>query len=347
MQKSILRWVCCSLVVSVAALAHADDTRAAEGSWVGKRVIRKAPDDLELRIVDKKGNWQVVGKMEDATVTVQKEDGAWVKVRSGGVEGWIAKADVMLIEDGIKFFTDWIRANPDDAWGYGMRAIVWEEKDELDLALKDYNEAIRLAPDSSNDWNNRGFIWMAKEDYEKAIRDFNQAIRLDPENYMPVINRGRAWNAKKEYDKAIEDFDKSLRLERNNSWAYANRGVSWTGKKEYAKAQADFAEALRLEPQSPFTLRQAAWFWATCPDEKYRDAKKALQAAKKACEACDSKYFDCVECLAAAYAEAGDFEQAVKHQKKAKEMPGIGKTAMVELNERLRLYQSGKPVRQE
>jgi serine/threonine-protein kinase len=48
--------------------------------------------------------------------------------------------------------------------------------------------------------------------------------------------------------------------------------------------------------------------------------------------------------LAAAYAEAGDFEDAIKYQKRAMEMAGA-KNRRAELEKRLELYRNNKPFR--
>jgi len=56
---------------------------------------------LDLRIVDDNDQWQVVGKMKDAVVPVERDDGHWIKVRSGNLAGWIDKNDAVLLENAI------------------------------------------------------------------------------------------------------------------------------------------------------------------------------------------------------------------------------------------------------
>ena len=53
---------------------------------------------------------------------------------------------------------------------------------------------------------------------------------------------------------------------------------------------------------------------ATCPEDRIRDGKRAVELAKRACELSSRQVATCVETLAAAYAEAGDFEAACDTQ---------------------------------
>src|SRR5262249_49421907 len=63
--------------------------------------------------------------------------------------------------------------------------------------------------------------------------------------------------------------------------------------------------------------RFLAQLLATCPDDKVRDGKRAVQYATTACELTDWKVPSCLETLAAAYAEAGQFEEAIRYQTRA------------------------------
>jgi tetratricopeptide (TPR) repeat protein len=206
-------------------------------------------------------------------------------------------------------------------------------------------------PKDASAYINRGLAWMDKKEYDKAIADYNEAIRLKPKDAFAYINRGNAWGQKKEYGKAITDYDEAIRLNPKDAWAYINRGNAWSNKKEYGKAIADYNQAIRLE-RFFLAYRNRAWLEATCPDARFRDGKKAVDDATKACDLAMEawgtdgwKNAICLEALAAAYAEAGDFHAAVKWQTTAIEL--VDAKTKAHLQSRLKLYRDHKPYRQE
>ena len=80
---------------------------------------------------------------------------------------------------------------------------------------------------------------------------------------------------------------------------------------------ADYNNALTFDPKNVAAYDNLAWLQATCPDEKYRDGKRAIETRTKAYQLDGGQALAMFGTLAAAYAENGDFEKAKEWGKKA------------------------------
>jgi len=207
-------------LVSAASFATQGD------SWVGKKIMTKR-DGIEFGNIDPKGGLVNVKQITDMVLVVLAEKDGMLKVQQRGVEGWLMKANAVLLENAVAFFTAEIKTNPNDAAAYNGRAEAWRATGKPEEALKDLNEAIRLTPNDARAWYNRGNIYKDTRENDKAIHDYNEAIRLDPKLFPAYLNRGVAYSNKKDFIKAISDYDEAIRLDPKYSKAYNNRGFSY------------------------------------------------------------------------------------------------------------------------
>ena len=148
---------------------------------------------------------------------------------------------------------------------------------------------------------------------------------------------------KRKYEQAVADPWKAV--EPDGPMPEPIRGLSvehWLAVRDYSRALAGYDELARTYPDYVEAHATSAWIRATCPDARYRDGKLAVASATRACELTNGKDTGALAILAAAWAEAGDFAQAVKWQQKV-----VAMTQGAELyQEQLELYAAGKAYRQ-
>jgi tetratricopeptide (TPR) repeat protein len=198
----------------------------------------------------------------------------------------------------------------------------------------------------------RGFAYSNIGEREKAARDYDEAIRFDPGFATAYYNRGINDRDLNQLDKAIADFSEAIRLNPRFVQAYVNRGAAYLRQDKTAKAISDYDMAVagfdQLElPLGHDVLNSIAWMRATSPIRSIRNGKAAVAEATKACELTQWKNAAYVDTLAAAHAEASDFDQAIKYQTQVLGFDNVRADFRPGMEQRLKLYQRHKPYREE
>jgi HEAT repeat protein len=132
--------------------------------------------------------------------------------------------------------------------------------------------------------------------------------------------------------------DANVGVQANAAAALRRVDFDWAAK--------DLEDAATKNPKDAQALNDLAWFLATCPEAKFRDGKKAVENAKKACEMSGFKNEYYLDTLAAAHAENKSFDEAVRWQTKVVEAL-VGPEELGPAKSRLKLYQQAKPYRDE
>ncbi|MHC5540255.1 tetratricopeptide repeat protein [Singulisphaera rosea] len=153
------------------------------------------------------------------------------------------------------------------------------------------------------------------------------------------------------YDQALQQYDRALELRPDESTFRNSRGFTWHMKGIQDndrpacedRALADYAEAIRLAPNRASAINNRAWLYATSKVDRCRNGKLAVEEATKACELTGWNNPGYVDTLSCAYAEIGDFEQAIRWQRKALEDPTYRQDEGDNANVKLTLYGDKKP----
>eukprot|EP00913_Durusdinium_trenchii_P023312 g21890.t1 len=236
---------------------------------------------------------------------------------------------------------------------------AFQQSIEIQKSLARENPTVMDIQDKlAQSHNNLGFLYARTGKIPKAVTSIQQAIKIretlaekDPTDTryntqlsVSYINLGRVHTDAGKTDEALACFNRGVELNPKEGFGYFFRAKTQRLRHQFQAAQRDYEAAIRHAPNNALFLNAMAWMLATCPDQNIRDGQRAIELARKACQLSRWRKGSYVGTLAAAYAEAGDFKQAVHWQKKSHEM--YSPEMKMQWGFLLELYISGKPYRE-
>lgn len=218
------------------------------------------------------------------------------------------------------------------------------------FTLRDPQEVQTLKPVSREKGTGKTARKIAFEHYDanrfqEALAAFNEAIREEPKAANLYLARSHCHNALSNPKSGIADCSIALEYTPRDALAYRTRADLYRRTKQYAEAIADWERAIEFQPKNISGFNGAAWLLATCPDSVVRDPQKAIEYATTACELSEWKDPMILDTLAAAHAENGDFQAAIKWQKHAIKL--LTNQDKAEYDKHLASFEAGRPVREE
>jgi tetratricopeptide (TPR) repeat protein len=254
-------------------------------------------------------------------------------------------------EEAIKSFDRSGELMPEAALPFQHRGELYRQKGDMTKALEQVNKALEIAPDSVPTLILRSGIYYELKETDKSLADVEKAIELQPTLVQPHMMKVEILAATNQLDKAISHLEKLLSAAPGNQQlldrlsvfylmaqkptkaiatatevlshdpddfsALRLRADAYLNMGKHAEAIADFEKALALKEDDQSLLNNFAWVLATSPEDKLRDGARAIKLATKAAEASGYETPHVLSTLAAAYAESGDFENAVKWSQKS------------------------------
>ncbi len=231
---------------------------------------------------------------------------------------WRTRVQLAYWRDAEILFSHTIAVTKDNCVAHDILAHALLRKGKLDEAKKHFLEAIRIRLKYGNTQN-------AELLHNAAVVALQQGNTAEAKDYLYQAMQTRSYPAN----------------------VPAKLAVILTSEGNLAEATALYREALQIKPDSPDVLNNLAWLLAAAPNDALRNGNEAVQLAEKACKLTQYKQALFVGTLAAAYAEAGRFDDATRTAELARTLAETaGQTNLVLRNqELLQLYRAGKPYR--
>ena len=296
--------------IAAGTLATAQDKKPADKSWVGLTVLPRSGLVVGRDTLDEGGGTH--HRLTDASYSVKAENGTKAKVLSGVTGVWVEKQEMVPLADAVAFYDGLIKANPRDLDAHNFRAWALRLLGKREDAVKGFTDFLALNPYPAYGLSNRGLTYAELGKFDEAFKDLEAGAASGREGWvMAVANTGYAHELRGDFDKAIAEYKKAV-----------TQG-------------------------SVLAKNNLAWVRATCPNEKLRDWAEAVKLAKDICDATGNEEGMYLDTLAAAYAETGKFDEAVKAQELAHKDKSYDLAYGDEGRARLKLYKQKKPFRTE
>jgi len=182
----------------------------------------------------------------------------------------------------------------------------------------------------------------------EAIEHFQTALAINP-NYLDAhFNIANAMVRQGRLAEAVAHYQKAVAITPNDWEARNNLADALYRQGKIHAALGQWREVIRFQSTDIALLNKMAWVLATNPDASVRDGAEAVQLAERATGVSDRSDPAVLDTLAAAYAEAGQFAEAVRTGEQALQLAvAVGNRTLAEkIRTRADLYRSGKPYRQ-
>lgn len=249
----------------------------------------------------------------------------------------------------LALYTD-LLAKYDGPGLYFLRGALYAQQKNFRQALADANQALRRDANLLPALRLKGVIYLEMERYDDAVRTFTQLrdkSKDDAGKLEAKTQIAYALSKQGKYKTASELLKKELEKQPDNVELLRSLADMELLFGHWGEADRLYKRLLELDPKDSGVLNNYSWLLATCPEDQYRDAARALEYGKQAAEATLYAAPHILSTLAAAYAEGGDFESARSWSQKAVELgEKENHESLDSLKKELESYKENKPWRE-
>lgn len=231
------------------------------------------------------------------------------------------------------------------AW-YQERGQSYMKKGLYEKAIQEFQSVLKLRPDAE-DHNNLGISFQKVGKYDQAVFHLRQSIALNPQKIEANINLGTALFEAGQVNESIAYMKKVHRMDPDFPNISLILGTIYMRSGQTKNAITEYQTGLEKNPEDIHLAVQLAWVLATSSKKSLRDGEKAIDIAKNICEKTNYLVPEILDVLASAYAETGQFVQALEIAQRAYQLAKYSnrKNLMEQIQTRIDLYRSKQPYR--
>ena len=248
----------------------------------------------------------------------------------------------------IGHFQKAIEINPNCAEAHNNLGILLAKQGRIAEAIEHYQWAIALNPNRAEFYDNLGNLLTKQSRIATAVEQFQKALEVDPDYAKAHYNLANVFIAQGRWNEAIEHYQQALKQMPDSVHAHYQLGLALQSRDRFAEAVVQLQKVLELDPKHISAQNNLAWLLATCPDNSLRDGQEAVALAQQAVQFSGGNAPEILDTLAAAYAEAGRYPEAVETARRALDLSAAqNKKSLAEvIQNQLKLFESHSPYRE-
>ncbi len=254
-------------------------------------------------------------------------------------------------DEAIAHYRIALEVKPDYVAVYNNLGNALARSGRVDEAITQYQKALEFKPDDGADYvaahYDLAVALVRKGQLREAISHYQKVLEINPGHLETLNNFGLALAQCGRLDEAIAEYKKALQIKPSYADARNNLGIAESKREAIRQTMVEKRELLRSRPNDLALLNDIAWLLATNPNASLRHGAEAIALAEQAAELSDRREPAILGTLAAAYAEAGRFSEAVQTARKALDLATEQtKQSLAEsLKAKIPLYEAGVPFR--
>jgi tetratricopeptide (TPR) repeat protein len=229
----------------------------------------------------------------------------------------------------------------------GLAMLTLDRNRDYWSAERIWRDTVDKRPDNPRARLNYGVVLAAGRRFPEAEAQLREALRLKEPVAKAHLNLGSILCSEQRFEEGVPHLERAVALDPDLSTAHANLGEAYGALGRRAQAAKHFALAVEEEPDKLFLLNRLGWLLATSPEDDVRDAVRAVEVGERAVRLTSRQDPLSLDTLAAAYAEAGRFDEAAATAHEALELEARRGTVDRALADRLSLYTSGRTFREQ
>ena len=287
-------------------------------------------------------------------VTYADIETLWRTTLAKNPECWMAHTNLGLvflekgkIDDGIAHYRSALQMQP-DSWDaeYNLGTALLA-KGQVDEAILHCEKAVSMRPTDPDAQVSLANLLLQKGRIDEAIAHYQKAIAVRPDDFLARYGLCHTLLEKGELDSAIQVCRSALLLRPLDADCHTTLAIALEEKGYPAEAIKHYQKALELAPRSIPTLTNLAWLLATSRDATFRNGPKAVELAGQADRLVGGTNTLVLRTLAAAYAENGEFSNAIRTAQSAMQLARMhGEDSLTtDLVQQIALYRLGMPYR--